>query len=172
MLSTILLALFLAINITATDTKSKSISVLDSNFLEDMPECVQQLRETITHCEFEYNILDHYIIDLRDERIRSKMCCNQWLKIESIIKEAIDIPECGPKAVERLIKTPIRPFEEEIYRDLCTQYTDYKDMCNSRTNPFYNYEPMIWIAFISIFIFGLIITFPDILNDCLRFLIR
>jgi hypothetical protein len=64
-----------------------------------MTECVQQLRQRITQCE--YNILDHYIIeDLRDERIRSKICCNQWLKIECIVKEAIDISECGPKERE------------------------------------------------------------------------
>jgi hypothetical protein len=171
MLSTILLALHSFDNVTATGTKSKSIPVLDSNFLEDMPECVQQLRETITQCETKHRILDHYVLDLRDEKTRRKICCNEWLTIECIMKEAIDIPECGQKAVKRLLKTPIIPFEEEIYENLCNNI-DYKEMCNSKTNPIYNYEPTIWIAIISIFIFGLILTFPNVLTNCLRFLFR
>jgi hypothetical protein len=172
LISTILLALHSFKNITATGTKSKSIPALNSNFLEDMPECVQQLRETITQCETKYRISDHYVIDLKDERTRRKICCNEWLTIECIMKKAIDIPECGQRAVKRLLKTPIIPFEEEIYANLCNQYIDYKDMCNSKTNPIYNYEPMIWVAIISIFIFSLIYTYPDVLTACLRFTFR
>jgi hypothetical protein len=78
MLSIILLSLFIFNNITATETKSASIPVLVTNILEDMTERVQQLRQRINQCESEYNILDHYIIDLRDKRVRSKTCCNQW----------------------------------------------------------------------------------------------
>jgi hypothetical protein len=88
------------------------------------------------------------------------------------MREEIDIPECGQKAVDKLLKIPIIPSEEEVYKDLCKQYTDYKRLCNSETNPLYDYEPMIWIAITSIFIFGLIITSPDVLTNCLILLFR
>jgi hypothetical protein len=107
----------LTFSITATGTKLKSIPVLDSNFLEDMPECVQQLRETITKRETKRRILDHYVINFRDEMTRRKIFCNGWLTIDCIMKEAIDISECGLKAVKRLIKTPIILFEE-FYENL------------------------------------------------------
>jgi hypothetical protein len=67
MLSTILLALFLSNNSTGNETKSVSIPVVGTNFLEDMPECAQQLRQRKTQCEIKFNILDNYIIDLRRE---------------------------------------------------------------------------------------------------------
>jgi len=150
----ILLTIFLNNNFAATETEGSSFAII----FEDIPECFQIIRHRITHCETEFNILDHY--KLKDT-IRRKVCCDLWLTIECIMKETIDIPECGQKAIERLLK---------IHVDICKQYTDYKQMCNSKTNPLYNYEPMIWIAITFIFIFGLIITFPDVLTNCLRFL--
>jgi hypothetical protein len=141
----ILLTIFLNNNFAATETEGSSFAII----FEDIPECFQIIRHRITHCETEFNILDHY--KLKDNTI------------ECIMKETIDIPECGQKDIERLLK---------IHEDICKQYTDYKQMCNSKTNPLYNYEPMIWIAITFMFIFGLIITFPDVLTNCLRFLFR
>jgi hypothetical protein len=139
----ILLTIFLNNNFAATETEGSSFAII----FEDIPECFQIIRHRITHCETEFNILDHY--KLKDNTIKC------------IMKETIDIPECGQKDIERLLK---------IHEDICKQYTDYKQMCNSKTNPLCNHEPMIWIAITFIFIFGLIITFPDVLTNCLRFL--
>ncbi len=162
-----MLTIFLNNNFASTETDGSSFAII----LEDISECFQIIRHRITDCETEFNISDHYLIGLKEDRIRRK-CCDQWLIIECTMKEAINIPECGQKAVERLLKIPVIPFREEIHKDLCKQYTDYKQMCNSKTNPLHNYEPMIWIAITLIFIFGLIITFPVVLTDCLRFFFR
>ncbi len=151
-------------NFIATETETSSF--------EDIPEYFQILRNRITLRQKEYNFSDHYIIDLKEEKTRRRVCCDEWPTIECIMREAIGIPECGQKAVDKLLKISIIPSEEEIYKNLCKQYTDYKRLCDSEINPLYDYEPMIWIAITSIFIFGLIITFPDVLTNCLRFLFR
>jgi len=172
-LLTALIVLFLNDYITAIENKVTSSPGLNSDNVNmiEVPDCNIKLGPYKFECEKKYKKSDLYVINLSDEKVRRKLCCDHWQTMTCIAKKAAHLPECGPEEAQRILEKPIRPLLEKEFEDLCDQYTDYKHICD--TNFILDKDELeVWLTIASIVMFGLFYTYPGVLFMILRFFIE